>query len=296
MLNRKFLSYNEDKENQNPEVKNDKKKLKPIVVESTESAENRENKNDSISMDLNNNNITTMSINDTEEFEPNTFSPAFNKELHELNNYLQQVNSCGEYLIEGRANEMPALIGLEIKDFGTVQLPFMFHQGKKLIETFQNKDAPKTSNFCELEPSKIEIKNPEWKVKLDELVARVAKALRCYSECEARLKKVLVYKSGLNNYRLAKKEEGVFGTLVVQLPSKCVGGELVVNEIGGESKSKKVVDFGHKEGQNEFAYYFAAFYTDLEQELLEVKKGYRMALIYSLCLSDGNLFSGYLIS
>ena len=37
-----------------------------------------------------------------------------------------------------------------------------------------------------------------------------------------------------------------------------------------------------------FLSHFVAHYADIEHEILEVKSGYRLALIYSLCWENGN--------
>jgi hypothetical protein len=98
-----------------------------------------------------------------------------------------------------------------------------------------------------------------------------------------------VYKEGGHflKHRDTEKEEGMFGTLIIQLPSRHVGGELVVHESDG--LSSKTVDFGQKERKNEFSIYFAAHYADLEHEVLTLKSGFRLALVYSLCWLNGNL-------
>ena len=76
----------------------------------------------------------------------------------------------------------------------------------------------------------------------------------------------------------------MFGTLIVQLPSYHEGGELVIYN---NDNSRSVHDFGVKCGRNPYSIYFAAHYADVEHEILEVKNGYRIALIYSLCWLDG---------
>ena len=98
---------------------------------------------------------------------------------------------------------------------------------------------------------------------------------------------MLIYKEGGHflKHRDTEKEKQMFATLIIQLPSVHKGGELVVYENNG--RSKKVIDFGQKENKNEFSMYFAAHYADLEHELLEVKSGYRLALVYSLCWVNG---------
>ena len=49
-------------------------------------------------------------------------------------------------------------------------------------------------------------------------------------------------------------------------------------------------DFGKSKNKSAFKTHFVAHYADIEHEVLEVKSGYRLALIYSLCWLDGNAF------
>ena len=69
------------------------------------------------------------------------------------------------------------------------------------------------------------------------------------------------------------------GTLVVNLPSKHEGGELVVRFDGRE----EVIDFS-KAGSYKFSY--AAFFADCEHELRKVTSGYRVCLVYNLLLAN----------
>ena len=100
---------------------------------------------------------------------------------------------------------------------------------------------------------------------------------------------MLIYKPGGHfvKHRDSEKDKKMFGTLIIQPPSIHTGGELVVYEANG--KSNKVIDFGQKENKSKFSVQFAAHYADLEHELLEVKSGYRLALVYSLCWVTGYL-------
>jgi hypothetical protein len=141
----------------------------------------------------------------------------------------------------------------------------------------------------QLEPAMIEIKNPKWQAQLNVLVRRVATELGCYGSVEAKLYKLLIYKQGGHflKHRDTEKEKSMFATLVIQLPSVHEGGELVVYENNGKSKK---FDFGHSTGLAPYAAHYAAHYADMEHELLGVKSGYRLALVYSLCWIDGNGF------
>ena len=100
---------------------------------------------------------------------------------------------------------------------------------------------------------------------------------------------MLIYKPGGHfvKHRDSEKDKKMFGTLIIQPPSTHTGGELVVYEANG--MSNKVIDFGQKENKSKSSVQFAAHYADLEHELLEVKSGYRLALVYSLCWIRGYL-------
>jgi len=67
----------------------------------------------------------------------------------------------------------------------------------------------------------------------------------------------------------------MFGTLVVVLPSKCRGGELVVRHAGRE----RTLDLG---GDEPSTLRYAAFYADCEHEIRPVTRGHRVALVYNL--------------
>lgn len=215
-----------------------------------------------------------------------------------INSSLKKTKSTGQYAFDGVASELPPLLGLEIKNFGPVSLPLYEEQAEKLIKVCEQAPFGRNEKTLldtnvrdsyQLDPSHVKIKNPTWNVKLNELVARIAKGLGCLSDIEAKLYKLLLYKKGGHflKHRDTEKDPLMFGTLVIQLPSKYTGGELIVYH--NTNGTKKCIDFGQKAGKNEFSIYFAAHYADLEHELLEVKSGYRLVLVYSLCWRHGLL-------
>ena len=71
----------------------------------------------------------------------------------------------------------------------------------------------------------IKFQNPVWESKLKKLTKRVSEGLVCHSEVEAKLYKLLIYKTGClfkngnNRYPDMEKEKNMFGTLIIQLPS-----------------------------------------------------------------------------
>lgn len=85
--------------------------------------------------------------------------------------------------------------------------------------------------------------------------------------------------SPLQCHQDTEKANGIFGTLVIQLPSDYSGGQLVISHDG----NNKIFDFSGMKGCTNFHY--AAFYADCQHELTKVTKGYRLCLIYNLIYS-----------
>ncbi|KAG2761681.1 hypothetical protein PC129_g19782 [Phytophthora cactorum] len=109
--------------------------------------------------------------------------------------------------------------------------------------------------------------------------------------------KMLLYGEGghIVKHQDTEKEDGMVATLVVQLPSLHEGGDLVVY---GGGKVKYRHDFGKKEGSARYLPHYAVHYADAEHALEKVTKGYRLVLVYSLCLPPTmrHLIIGALIS
>ena len=71
------------------------------------------------------------------------------------------------------------------------------------------------------------------------------------------------------------------------MPSNHKGGELVIYN---NDSTRSIHDFGVFKDKAQYSIHYAAHYADVEHEILEVKSGYRIALIYSLCWINGNGF------
>lgn len=119
-----------------------------------------------------------------------------------------------------------------------------------------------------------------WQVLLAEIVAAARVGLAVEAEVEAQLYKLMVYDTGcfFVRHRDSAKTEGMFGTLVVVLPSPFDGGELVVSHRGD------TVRLPLQAGFSDIAW--AAFYADCEHCLEPITSGHRLALIYNLVRKD----------
>ena len=97
---------------------------------------------------------------------------------------------------------------------------------------------------------------------------------------------MLLYKKGghFKKHRDTEKEKGMFGTLIIQLPSIYTGGELIVY---GSRGAQFKYDFGQANGKSGYSVHYAAFISDLEHKILEVTSGNKLVLIYNLCCENG---------
>ena len=217
-------------------------------------------------------------------------------QIKTIKKIISNVNASGECSVGGEAVELPTTLGLHVKKIGHLSLPLCKQQAESLIKVC--KQAPyglkydtvydkSVRDSYQLDPSEIEIQNKAWNENLDKLAEKVAKDLGCSGKVKANLYKMLLYEKGghFNKHRDTEKEKGMFGTLIIQLPSIYTGGELTVY---GYGESKTSFDFGQSTGKAEYSIHYAAHYADLEHEVAEVKSGHRLVLIYNLSWADGN--------
>jgi hypothetical protein len=97
----------------------------------------------------------------------------------------------------------------------------------------------------------------------------------------AKLYKLLVYETGglFRPHRDTEKADGMFGTLVVVLPSAHGGGELIIRHGTREvSVNLSSPDLSQLT--------FAAFYADCEHEVKPITHGSRVCLTYNLSLAE----------
>lgn len=70
----------------------------------------------------------------------------------------------------------------------------------------------------------------------------------------------------------------MFATLIVQLPTRCQGGDLICRF----ADKKYTFDFGNKTGDAEFSVYYAAHYADVHHQVNKITSGARLVLVYNL--------------
>ncbi|KAL4177241.1 hypothetical protein KRP22_002175 [Phytophthora ramorum] len=173
----------------------------------------------------------------------------------------------GGFSFGGHADQLPPIPGLFVDEVGPIPVPLWEESAQKLIEKCER--SPFGHNF---DTKLDENVRKSWQVSSDQGVP-----LHCV------LYKLLVYGEGGHfvKHQDTEKEDGMIATLVVQPPSLHEGGDLVVYR-DGEVKHRH--DFGKAEGRATYLPHYAVRYADAEHSVEKVTKGYRLALVYSVCL------------
>ncbi|KAE9077265.1 hypothetical protein PF010_g23574 [Phytophthora fragariae] len=203
------------------------------------------------------------------------------------------MSTQGEYSFGGLADTLPAVSGLFVDGVGTILTPLCAEQAEKLIAVCKkspfghNLDTKMDENVrksWQLEANLAQFKNPLWQAGIDKLRKVIADRLG-YADVplECVLYKLLVYGEGGHfvKHQDTEKEDGMITTLVVQPPSVHEGGDLVVYRDG---KPAYRHDFGKADGSAAYAPHYAVHYADAEHALEKVTKGFRLVLVYSICL------------
>lgn len=183
------------------------------------------------------------------------------------------------------------LPGLRVKGLDEyVALPLLPAQAEKLAEVahvcphgkgLETVVDTAVRDCLEIDPEAISFANKSFQIGIDNLAKKAMVLLRVPTgNVKWSLYKMLLYRTGghFKPHRDTEKIKGMFATLTVQLPSCFKGGELVVRHQGQE----EVYDGGADDGRNEFGSFYTACFADLEHQILPVKEGYRLALVYSL--------------
>lgn len=253
----------------------------------TENAEDEENEEESDEDFI-------LESDEEEDYHPSYTTRRMHKLIEEL---IPTVTAGGSFSVGGELDTYPA-VGLQLLvpnsennsvERKYVSLPLVTKQQADDIiqlaakapygrgeETIVDEKVRKT---WQLEPNQFAILNPNWEDMIDELVGnQIKKGLGVGDkEIGFNLYKLLLYEEDghFQFHRDSEKEENMFATLVVHLPSIYTGGELTVKH-----NSKEVVyDYSSK---SSYATSFVSFYCDCEHKVNRVTSGYRLALVYNI--------------
>ena len=130
----------------------------------------------------------------------------------------------------------------------------------------------------QIDAARVRISGKSWAQSLGRILADTGRGLGCEGAAiQAELYKLLVYEPGgfFLAHRDSEKAPGMFGTLLLQLPSPHAGGELRIRHGSRETR----IDLSATDC-SEFG--FAAFYADCEHEVRPVESGHRVCLVFNL--------------
>ncbi len=209
----------------------------------------------------------------------------YNDELKPLSDLLSGVKRPGDFYATGSlVVPMPRL---DIDGVGTVSFPVPQAQAREIIQHAEQAPYgkgsqtlidPNVRKVWQVAPGKIRLGGMKWEETLANILAQVTLGLGCQDVAvSAELYKLLLYDPGsfFIPHRDTEKTGGMFGTLVVVLPSFHRGGELIIRHAGREVS----LDLST---QDVSQLTYAAFYADCEHEIRPITEGNRVCLIYNL--------------
>lgn len=178
--------------------------------------------------------------------------------------------------------------GLEVDGVGEIAYPINEVQAKALIQVAHKAPFGQGSETIldynvrsawEIDAGKLTFNGSRWTGLLDKIISDIKPELGLeHYTISASLYKMLIYEKGdfFLPHKDSEKEKGMFGTLVIGLPSRHTGGELMVRFEGVEA----IASFSENSG--DYKIDFAAFYADCDHEVKPLTSGYRVCLVYNL--------------
>jgi len=210
---------------------------------------------------------------------------------------LNTVEGSGNFVTSGVDEFCPP--GFSVKGIGELGYPLNLLQINALIGVAKKAPFGKGTETIidsnvrsawEIDGSDLRFKNSVWKKFIIKKLKKIKKKLGIETHAvTANLYKLLIYEKGdfFLPHKDSEKEKGMFGTLVIGLPSKFSGGEIHVRFEGEE----EIVDFSI--AAENFKIPHVAFYADCEHEIKPLLSGHRVCLVYNLIQnSEGKKLGG----
>ena len=204
---------------------------------------------------------------------------------------LLAVDRPGDFCAHGRL--LAPMPRLDVKGAGALSFPVPEAQVQALIAVAECAPYGKgpatvvdrTVRDCrQIDAAQIHLAGVGWRDTFGRVLTAAADGLGCPADrLDAQLYKLLIYEPGgfFASHRDTEKADGMIATLSISLPVAGAGGEIVVRHRGRE----RTIDMTAAE-PSELA--FAAFYADCEHEVRPVTDGYRLSLVFNLCLRPGD--------
>ncbi|KAI1262137.1 hypothetical protein F5Y18DRAFT_161064 [Xylariaceae sp. FL1019] len=179
--------------------------------------------------------------------------------------------------------------GLSILDYGDVGLPLAERDAKAIIAHCHKSPFGKGAETLvddnvrrswELNVDQFTLRNPAWPAAIKDVLPNVHRELGLLCplhSIRAEPYKLLLYEEGafFKPHQDSEKTPGMFGTLVIALPSLHQGGDLSLRHNHEEVTIKTSTG-------SEFGFTWASWYSDVFHEVKPVTQGYRLMLTYNL--------------
>lgn len=207
----------------------------------------------------------------------------------QLADLLQDARTGGSF--STRRTAPPDDLTITVKGLGTIPLPVASAVAKQLRvlarparygngeNTLLDRNVRDT---WEIPRSRVSIDKRRWAETLGPMLESIRDDLGLpeTSSLKADLHSLLLYEPGqfFAAHQDSEKDDRMIGTLIVLLPSRSEGGELIVEHRG------QSVTYG---GSSSLLT-FVAFYADTRHEVRPVTRGYRIALTYNLALAGSS--------
>lgn len=209
----------------------------------------------------------------------------YNRSLADLESLLTCVKRPGDFCMHSAlALPMPLV---QVDGVGSLSFPLLEAQAAALIAAAElapfgrgEQTVLDTSvrRVWQIDAQRVHLGGKHWAQSLRLVLADAARGLGCEdATIQAELYKLLVYDPGgfFLPHRDSEKAPGMFGTLLIQLPSPHSGGELRIRHGSREVRIDLSATDSAELG-------FAAFYADCEHEVRPVDAGYRLCLVFNL--------------
>ncbi|MFC1759719.1 2OG-Fe(II) oxygenase [Planctomycetota bacterium] len=206
-----------------------------------------------------------------------------------ISNAIEQASRTEKFCVGGTLSTDD--VGLVVAGVGEVALPLNPKVAKQLAST--GRVAPygkgtktlvntKVRNSFEVNAKLIEF-SESWDKSVQETTRAIAEQLGLPAEqLQAKPYKLLLYERGghFQPHRDSEKVGRMVGSLVIVLPTKFAGGELIVRH----GSARHNFDFSAAASEQHASY--VAFYADCEHEVKRVTRGRRLAMTYNLSLKN----------
>lgn len=179
-------------------------------------------------------------------------------------------------------------LAIEVTGVGELGLPVTAAQAKQLRlvarpAKYGHRDQTildrRVRDTWEIPRSKVRIDKRRWNRTLRPMLDTIRDDLGLPSESslDAQLHSMLLYEPGqfFAAHQDSEKDDHMIGTMVVLLPSRSTGGDLVVAHRGESVQYKGSAS----------SLTFVAFYADTRHEVLPIETGHRVVLTYNLLLT-----------